>query len=96
MQDLINLCSEMEIKYDEWKDYTWKEFDYYYIGWKRRMERNWDYTRNIIANLYNSSGFNKKSVSPKDIMKLDFDNVKKEKNSIDPDVFEKLIVKWNA
>jgi preprotein translocase subunit SecB len=40
------------------------------------MERNWDYVRTLIASMFNSSGFSKKSVKPIDVMRLSFDDVK--------------------
>lgn len=55
---------------EEFKNMTWEEFDWNTIGYERRMARNWDYVRNLIAAEFNSSGFAKKTVKAKDIMQL--------------------------
>ena len=60
----------MGIGYDELLNMTWREYDYYTIGHLRRIERDFDVARFIVANLFNSSGFSKRKVSPKDIMQL--------------------------
>ncbi len=60
----------MGIGYSEFLDMTWREFDYLSTGYERRLQRNWDYTRHIIASNYNSSGFAKKTVKANEIMKL--------------------------
>ncbi len=49
---------------------SWREFDYLSTGYERRLQRNWDYTRHIIASNYNSSGFAKKQTKITDVMKL--------------------------
>ena len=64
----------MGISYTDFLNLTWREYDYYSTGYIRRIERQWDYTRHIIASNYNSSGFAKKTVSVDDIMKLNYLN----------------------
>lgn len=60
----------MGITYDNLLKMTWREYDYISIGYSIRQEREWDRNRNIIASLFNSSGFSKKKVKPTDVMKL--------------------------
>jgi len=60
----------MGFKYEEFLNLTWKEYDFYSIGYARRLERQWDYTRHIIASNFNSSGFSKKTIKASDIIKL--------------------------
>ena len=60
----------MGFSYTEFLDLTWLEFDFYSVGYQRRIEREWDYTRHIIASSYNSSGFSKKQVKADEVMKL--------------------------
>jgi hypothetical protein len=69
--------AEMGIDYDDFLDLSWGNFSYLQQGYMRRLERNWDYVRTIISSLFNSSGFSKKKVSPKDVMRLSFDVEKK-------------------
>ena len=64
------MCSEMGLKYEEMLNCTWLEFDYLQTGHNRRIERGWDYTRHLIASMYNSSGFAKQKVKADDIFKL--------------------------
>jgi len=87
----------MGFKHEEYMNMTWKEFDYYYIGYLRRIERNWDYVRNIIAAQYNSSGFSKKHVKATDIISLRYlDDVKEIKTEkIDFNHFKDIIKKRN-
>ncbi len=60
----------MGCDYNALLDLTWLEYDYISIGYERRLERQWDYTRHIIASQYNSTGMSKKTVRATDIMKL--------------------------
>lgn len=60
----------MGIEYECFLNMTWREYDFYSVGYLRRLERQWDYTRHLIASNFNSSGFSKKSVKPGEIMKL--------------------------
>ena len=60
----------MDIPYDTFLNMSWLEFDYRSTGYLRRIERQWDYTRHLIASNFNSSGFSKKTVKPTEIMKL--------------------------
>ena len=60
----------MGFSYQEFLDLTWAEFYYYTAGYERRLERQWDYTRHVIASNFNSSGFSKKTIRANDIMKL--------------------------
>ena len=60
----------MGFGYEDFLNLTWREFDYYSVGYERRIEREWDYTRHIIASNYNSSGFAKKQTKANDVMKL--------------------------
>ena len=60
----------MGFSYREFQDMTWKEYNYYSVGYERRMERQWDLTRHLIAAAYNSSGFTKKRVDAKSLMRL--------------------------
>ena len=66
----------MGIKYEDALNLTWKEFDYYASGYWRRLERELDQTRMLMATMFNSSGFSKKRVNPKDLMQLSIDKVK--------------------
>ncbi|RLF66358.1 MAG: hypothetical protein DRN30_02295 [Thermoplasmata archaeon] len=60
----------MGIEYNALLNMTWKEYDYLSVGYERRIERQWDYTRHIIASQYNSTGMSKKTISAKEVMKL--------------------------
>ena len=82
----------MGLTYEEMLNCTWAEFDYLQRGHSRRLERAWDTTRHIIANLYNSSGFVKKSVNAKDIMKLPMldEVVKKPSKKMDKETLERM------
>ena len=60
----------MEIEYSRLMNMTWREYDYCSTGYIRRVERGWDFTRHMIASMFNSSGFSKKKVDAKEIMKL--------------------------
>ncbi len=60
----------MGVDYERLLRMSWLEYDYISTGYYIRMERQWDLNRNIIASMFNSSGFSKKRVKPKDIMKL--------------------------
>ena len=60
----------MNIGYKEMLNLTWREFDYYSIGYFRRLERGWDYSRHLIASNYNSSGFSKKTLKATEVMEL--------------------------
>jgi len=60
----------MGFSYEQFLDMTWKEFLYYSVGYERRLERQWDITRHLIASNYNSSGFVKKRIKVEDVMKL--------------------------
>lgn len=92
MDDILDIGSEMNIKYTDLLDMTWKEYHYNYTGHQRRLERGWDYVRNIMASNYNSSGFSKKQVKPKDIMKLpNLDYSYVEFKMADEDDIQKLI-----
>ncbi len=60
----------MGVDYERLLRMSWLEYDYISTGYYIRMERQWDLNRNIIASMFNSSGFSKKRVKPKDVMKL--------------------------
>ena len=60
----------MGIAYDTMLDLTWREYDYYLRGYFRKIERGWDYTRNVIASLYNASGLRKTALKVDAVMKL--------------------------
>ena len=83
----------MGFSYDEFMDMTWREFDYYSAGYERRVERQWDYTRHIIAASFNSSGFSKKTVRATDVFKLPhLDKVKHRKvNRMSDERLRKLL-----
>lgn len=67
----------MGLEYEAFLNMTWREYDFYSIGYLRRLERQWDYTRHLIASNFNSSGMTKSEVKPTDIMKLQIlDDVK--------------------
>ena len=70
MQNILDYGSEMGIKYKRLLNMTWLEYEYESIGYERRLEREWDYTRHLIAATYNSTGMSKKSVKATDIMTL--------------------------
>ena len=83
----------MGIRYNRLLNMTWKEFHYEYTGYIRRIERNWDYVRNIQATQFNSSGFSKKQVKPLDIRELPHLDKKSRVlyDTIDPERLKKLI-----
>ncbi len=60
----------MGIGFDQALGLTWREYDYYSIGYLRRVERDWDRSRHIIAGLFNSSGFAKKAMKPQEAYPL--------------------------
>jgi len=62
--------AEMGVDYERLLRMSWLEYDYISTGYYIRMERQWDLNRNIIASMFNSSGFSKKRVKPTDVMKL--------------------------
>jgi hypothetical protein len=66
----IDFGAEMGIGYEELLNMTWLEYDYYSTGYMRRVERGFDEVRQLIAAMYNSSGFTKRKVNAKQIMKL--------------------------
>ncbi len=68
----MDYCAEMEVVYDDMLNLTWMEFDYISRGYEQRMQRKWDFVRNIMATQFNSSGFSKKKWKPKDIMTLPY------------------------
>lgn len=90
MDDIIEIGSEMGLTYEDFLDMTWKEFDFYNIGFSKKIQRNWDYVRNIIATQYNSSGFSNKKVKPKDIIQLDMFDKIIEFKLMDPELLEKM------
>ena len=83
----------MGISYEDMLNLTWRAFDYYQIGYNRKVERQWDYTRHMISSMYNSSGMSKKQVKPKDIMRLPMldDSVKKEFKRVPIDRVKELL-----
>lgn len=50
---------------------SWAEYQYLATGHQLRLERQWDYTRHLMAAMHNSSGFAKRRVRPIEIIKLD-------------------------
>lgn len=62
----------MGIGYEDFLNMTWREYNYVSTGHERRIERQWDYTRHLIASNFNSSGFLKKgkTVKATDIITL--------------------------
>ena len=81
----------MGLGYEDMLSCTWREFDYLQRGYNRRLERGWDTTRHIIANLYNSSGFAKKQVKASEVMKLPMLDGKKVKaKRMDKETFERM------
>ena len=81
----------MGLSHVEMMNCSWLEYDYYQRGYNRRVERQWDYTRHIIANLYNSSGFAKTQVKASQIMKLPMLDAKvKKSKKMDKEVFERM------
>jgi len=97
MQDKFDLCAEMGISYDDAKDLEEKEFHYYYTGLQRRLQRNWDYSRHIIANVRNSSGFSKKTWKPTDIFKLSYiDGYQPKLEKMSDDRIKQLMNKWQT
>ena len=60
----------MNITYEDMLNLTWLEFDYLATGYEQRMQRNWDYVRNVMAMQANT--MSKKKVSAKDIMTLPY------------------------
>ena len=62
----------MGIDYDRLMDMSWGEYNYMTAGYQRKIERNWDYVRHMIAASYNSSGFSKTHVKALSIMNLPY------------------------
>lgn len=81
----------MNISYNDFLNLTWKEYDYYSLGHFRRIEREWDYNRHIIASMFNSSGFSKKKVNAKDVMKLPNLDKKTKFKMVNPKTLEKML-----
>ena len=93
MHHVKALCAEMGLKYDEMLSTTWVEFDYYQTGHNRKVERLWDVGRHLMATMFNSSGFSKQKVKPRDIMELPMlDNMqpKKEFKRVPKEALERL------
>lgn len=86
----------MGFTYEDLINLTWREYDYYKIGYVRRLERNWDYTRQLIANMYNSSGFTKKKVNAIDVMKLPHIDKIEPFKMIEKDRLKKIIESING
>jgi len=70
IESVTDFASEMGIAYEQFLDMTWREYDYYSIGYLRRVERGWDRNRHLVASMFNSSGFSKTKVTATDVMKL--------------------------
>lgn len=64
------MCAEIGLTYEDFLNTTWVEYQYLRTGLERRVERQWDYSRHMMATMFNASGFSKKRVNAKDIMKL--------------------------
>ncbi len=61
----------MSIAYEDMLNLTWLEFEYLSSGYEQRMQRGWDYVRNIMAMQVNTS-MSKKTVKAKEIMTLPY------------------------
>ncbi len=70
IESVTDFASEMGIAYEQFLDMTWREYDYYSIGYLRRIERGWDRNRHLVASMFNSSGFSKTKVKATDVMSL--------------------------
>lgn len=70
VDNIIDFGAEMGFNFEELLNLSWREYDYYSTGYLRRIERGFDETRHLIAAMYNSSGFSKTKVKPRDIIKL--------------------------
>ena len=64
------MCAEIGLTYEDFLNTTWVEYQYLRTGLERRVERQWDYSRHMMATMFNASGFSKKRVNAKDIMML--------------------------
>ena len=62
--------AELGLSWEEFIDLSWVEFGFLRLGYEIRRQRSWDEVRTIIASLYNSSGFSKKTVRPQNVIKL--------------------------
>jgi hypothetical protein len=51
---------------------TWAEYNFLDLGHEVRYEKQLDMLRNVIASMFNSSGFSKKTVRARDIMELPY------------------------
>lgn len=60
----------MGLEYDRLMLMTWADFDWHRTGYIRRVEREMDKVRHLIAGMYNSSGFSKRRVKATDVMQL--------------------------
>jgi hypothetical protein len=87
-----DVCSECGISYDGMLSMTWREYDYVQRGHALRIERQFDVARHLIAGMYNSSGFAKKTVKAKDIITLNMldDKPKKVSKRMDKETFERI------
>jgi len=83
--------SEIGLNYAEMLSCSWKEFEYYERGYQRRIERQWDVARHLIANMYNSSGFAKKKTQARDIMRLEMLDRKPKSETIPKDKVREML-----
>ena len=84
----------MNIPYNDMLNMTWREFDYLSIGYIRRIERGFDEVRHLIAAMYNSSGMSKKTIRPKDVMKLALLDAPSELKRMSKNRYKKLKSLW--
>jgi hypothetical protein len=56
-------------------DATWKEYNFKDIGYEIRYEKGLDMLRNLIASMFNSSGFAKRTIRPGEVMELPYVDV---------------------
>lgn len=68
---------------------TWSEYQRACLGYKIRMDRGWDYVRNLMAS--NIAPFSKKTVNAKELYRCIFDT---DTIPVTPEEFEKIRKAW--
>ena len=91
----MELAAEMELDYEAFLLMTWSEFQWRQLGHIRRLERMWDYTRHLIASMFNSSGFAKKKTEARQVMRLSHLDRPQPIRKIDKATVKRLLNKLN-
>ena len=67
---MYDRSAEIGIDLTALMDMTWPEWLFVDKGYEIRQQKQLDMFRNLIATLFNSSGFAKRKVNPKQVMRL--------------------------